>query len=124
VLFNPVLDFPDLLKHLPADRVAQFSDLGDRAVEISPIHHVRAGTAPTIIFHGTVDTTVPFEQATRFCDAMKKQGNYCEVVPFIGRPHGFFAYGKGDNANYWATLRKTDEILISLEYLKRKPTIK
>ena len=124
VLFNPALDFSDLRKRLPADRVGPIGDLGDRAMEISPIHHVNPGAPPTIIFHGTGDTTVPFEQAARFCEEMKKQGNRCEVVPFEGRPHAFFNYGRGDNTDYRETLRKTDEFLISLKYLKDEPKIR
>lgn len=118
VLFNPALDLPDLAERLPANELAQFIDWSKRAADISPIHHVRRHSPPTIIFHGTGDKTVPFEQATRFCEAMKKEGNRCEVVPFEGRPHGFFNYGNGDNSDYRATLGKTDEFLVSLKYMK------
>jgi hypothetical protein len=55
---------------------------------------------------------------------MKKLGNRCELEPFEGRKHGFFNYGKGDNPDYTATLRRADEFLISIGYLQGTPTIK
>ncbi len=93
-------------------------------METSPLHHVRRRGPPTIIFHGTADTTVPIKQAEDFCAAMKKHGNRCELMPYEGRTHGFFNYGRGDNADFKATLRATDEFLVSLGYLKREPAIK
>ena len=127
VLFNPALDM-SMLTHAPADVVARTGNWlkGDwvkRVAEISPILNVRKGTPPTIIFHGTGDEAVPFAQATHFCKVMKEQGNRCEVIPFEGRPHGFFNYRDGTNPDYRETLRKTDEFLISIGYLKGEPTI-
>ncbi len=123
VLFNPVLDMPEIveLKSVPED---QSRDWSKKAIEISPIHHIKKNVPPTIIFHGTADSTVPFGQVIRFCEAMKKERNRCEVVPFEGRPHAFFNYRKGDNPDYFATLRKADEFLISIGYLKGEPSIK
>ncbi len=114
-LFNPALD-------LSAPRLRE--RIGDRALEISPLHHVRKGAPPTIIFHGTADTTVPFKQAEEFCAAMKRHGNRCELKAYEGRAHGFFNYGRGDGQDYYATLRATDEFLCSLGYLKGAPTLK
>jgi acetyl esterase/lipase len=115
VLFNPALD----TTRIPADY-----GFGDRAEAASPLHHVRKGTPPAIIFHGTADTTVPINQAERFCAEMKKQGNRCELKSFAGRQHGFFNYGRGDGSDFWATLRAADEFLVSLGYLKAEPAIK
>lgn len=98
--------------------------IGERVLEISPLHHVRKGAPPTIIFHGTADTTVPFKQAEDFCAAMKKHGNRCELMPYEGRAHGFFNYGRGDGQDFHATLRATDEFLVSLGYLKGAPALK
>ena len=128
VLFNAVLDM-SMLNYAPPDVIARTGNWlkGDwvkKVADISPIRYVSRGAPPTIIFHGTGDEVVPFEQATRFCELMKKQGNRCEVVPFEGRPHGFFNYGSGNNPHYRETLRKTDEFLISIGYLKGEPTIK
>ena len=47
VLFNPVLDVPEIVHVLP-EKVIRV--LKDRATEISPIHNVSIGAPPTIIF--------------------------------------------------------------------------
>jgi acetyl esterase/lipase len=108
-LFNPALD-------LSAPRLREM--IGERALEISPLHQVRRGAPPTIIFHGTAVTTVPFKQAEEFCAAMKKHSARCELKSDEGRAHGFFNYGRGDGEDYFSTLRALDEFLISLGYLK------
>ncbi|NOT59313.1 MAG: alpha/beta hydrolase [Acidobacteria bacterium] len=114
-LFNPALDldFPSLEQML-----------GGKRQEISPQQHVTKGAPPAIIFHGTADTTVPFKQAEAFCATMKQHGNRCELMPFEGRGHGFFNYGRGDGKDFYATLRATDEFLVSLGYLKGAATLK
>jgi acetyl esterase len=114
VLFNPALN----TTQIPANY-----GFGDKAEAASPQHHVRAKMPPTIIFHGTADTTVPLAQAEQFCAAMKQQNNRCEVVPFVGRTHGFFNFGRGDGQDFKATVRAMDEFLISLNYLKGMATI-
>ena len=83
ILFNPVLDTTET--GLGIERVGK-----DRKTEVSPNHHIRPGIVPTLVFHGTADTTVPFENAERFERLMKEAGNDCELVAFAGRGHGFF----------------------------------
>ena len=115
VLFNPALDvslFPPEL------------GFGDQAVAASPLYHISPGSPPTIIFHGTADNVVPFDQAVHFCRVMKQIGNRCELVPFEGKQHGFFNYERGDGQDYILTIRAADEFLSSLDYLQGKPTIK
>jgi acetyl esterase len=121
VLFNPVLDVPEIVHGLPKKVI---KGLEGRETEISPIHHVSVGAPPTIIFHGTADDAVPFHQATRFCEAMKKYGNHCEVVPFEGLRHGFFNYYKGENPAFFSTMENTNKFLISIGYMKGQPIIK
>jgi acetyl esterase/lipase len=121
VLFNPVLDVPEILHILPKKIIKAFKG---RETEISPIHHVAVGAPPTIIFHGTADENVPFHQTTRFCEEMKKYGNQCKVVPFEGLGHGFFNYYKGGNPAFIATMENTVKFLISIGYLKENSEIK
>jgi acetyl esterase len=121
VLFNPVLDVPEILHILPKKIIKAFKG---RETEISPIHHIVVGAPPTIIFHGTADDNVPFHQTTRFCDEMKKYGNQCEVVPFEGLGHGFFNYYKGENPAFIATMENTVKFLVSIGYLKENSEIK
>lgn len=112
VLFNPALD----VTSLPADY-----DFGSLARAASPLHQVRGKLPPTIILHGTADKTVPFEQATKFCAAMKQQGNTCEVNAYEGRDHGFFNFGRGNGEDFNSTVRAMDDFLVALGYLKGAP---
>jgi len=121
VLFNAVLNVPEIISKHPK-KVRKI--LNERATEISPIHHVSKGAPPTIIFHGTADSNVPFHQATLFCEAMKEYGNYCEVVPYEGRGHGFFNYDKGTNPDFLSTMENSVKFLTSIGYIKVDSTIR
>jgi len=97
VLFNPVIDTTE--KGYGAEK------LGTRQLDASPVHHVRPGLPPTIIFHGTADTTVPFENVKRFQAEMRKAGNECELVPYENESHGFFNYARNFEAYLDSTSR-------------------
>jgi acetyl esterase/lipase len=113
VLFNPVIDTTE--KGYGANR------LRGRTTEISPCHHVKQGVPPTIIFHGTADKTVPFENVQRFETVMKEAGNRCELVAFEGKGHGFFNYNRDpDNASFNRTMSATDRFLTDLGWLAPK----
>lgn len=83
ILFNPVLD--TTAKGYGLSKVGE-----DRKLEISPCHQIRQDLPPTLIFHGTADTTVPFENAERFARLMKEAGNVCQLEAYEGATHGFF----------------------------------
>lgn len=88
---------------------------GERWQELSPVHHVRPGLPPTVIFHGTGDTVTPFAGAQAFHDAMLKAGNRCELEVNEGGAHGYLMR---DKALYEDTMRKTDAFLKSLGLLR------
>ncbi|NQU23919.1 MAG: alpha/beta hydrolase fold domain-containing protein [Candidatus Nealsonbacteria bacterium] len=108
MLFNPVIDTTS--KGYGAAKVK------GRETEISPAHHVRKGIPPTIIFHGTADTTVPYENVERFDKLMREAGNTCRLVPFDGKGHGFFNHGR-DADSFDKTIRAADEFLTELGIL-------
>jgi acetyl esterase/lipase len=91
--------------------------IGARWREISPLHRVRPGVPPTIIFHGTGDTVTPFAGAQAFRDAMLQAGNRCELVAADGAAHGYLMR---DRQLYEQALRQTEAFLASLEFLERK----
>jgi acetyl esterase/lipase len=117
VLFNPgtvMAPFPGLdLKGFGAGLDKE--KFGCEPTEISPLHHVKKGTPPTIIFHGKADSTVPYSTVEKFAEVMKAAGNRCELVGYEGQPHGFF-----NKAKYAETLAATDDFLVSLGYLPAK----
>ena len=114
VLYNPgtvMAPFPGLdLKGFGAG--LDKSKFGCEPTEISPIHHVKKGTPPTIIFHGTADTTVPYATVEKFTEIMKAAGNRCELVGYPGEKHSFF-----NKSKYAETLAAADAFLVSLGYL-------
>jgi len=117
VLFNPatvLAPFPGL--DLKGFGVGLSKErFGCEPEEISPLHHVKKGTPPTVIFHGKSDTTVPYSTVEKFAEVMKAAGNRCELVGYEGQPHGFF-----NKAKYAETLAAADEFLVSLGYLPAK----
>jgi acetyl esterase len=113
VLFNPAVDLIELSKKRRSD------ERFNRVKGISPLQHITKDVPPCIIFHGTEDRTVPFESVERFSTAMKEAGNMCRLVPFEGKGHGFFNYGRDeDNSSFNKTIGETDKFLTSLGYLK------
>ncbi len=111
VLFNPVINtMPEGFG---------YQRLGDKAESISPAHHVVPGLPPTLIFHGTADTTVPYGNITDFLSKMEAVGNTCYVVPFEGQKHGFFNYGRNENKFYDLTMERMESFLWELKYIKR-----
>jgi len=125
VLFNPATVLGPLEGESPEPRrLEQFRErAGADPVKVSPYHHIKKGTPPAIIFHGRADTTVPYRTSEAFCQKMKSLGNRCELVGYDGAQHGFFNFGRGGNKAYYDTLRRADEFLASLGYLKGPPTI-
>ena len=116
ILFNPVLD---VLDEKWQDRMA-----GQNPKPISPVHNVEGEHPPTLIFHGSGDTTVPIEQAQRFCAAMTNTGNACRLMSFDGMEHGFFNQGRHGNRPYVATVQAADQFLIDLGILEGAPAIR
>lgn len=115
VLFNPVID----TTASGWQRGAQL--LGEQAEQLSPTHHVVRGAPPCLVFHGTEDTTVPFENAERLQRLMDEAGNTCELVGFEGQGHGFFNCGRDDGTSYEKTLRATDAFLVRRGFLPELP---
>jgi len=59
-----------------------------RLHEISPITAVHKGMAPFLIFHGTQDNQVAYEESPAMCEAIKKAGSKCDLIPIEGGGHG------------------------------------
>ncbi len=115
VLFNPVYDNgPDGYG---------YSRVKDRYQEISPMHNLRPGTPPTIVFLGTKDSLIPVATAEAYKAKMEKVGSRSELMLYEGQPHGFFNAGRGDGKYFTQTVQAMDEFLESLGYLEGKPTI-
>lgn len=121
VLFNPVLGFypTDGVSFLRDKRLEELSRrFGAFAGLLSPVHYVRPGQPPTIIFHGRADGSVSFAGAELFARRMQAAGNRCELVGYDGQGHGFFNKHRGGAKYFRLTLAATHEFLASLGYVE------
>ena len=84
VLYYPVID--------TSARGYGQKKIGDAWRQISPVHHVRQGLPPTIVFHGTADTVTPYEGAVQFAQKMSKAGNDCQLVSHDNGKHGYLIF--------------------------------
>lgn len=57
---------------------------------VSPMTYVRAGVPPLLRIHGDADPTVPYDQAVREVEALKRVGVPAELVTVPGGGHGNF----------------------------------
>lgn len=113
VLFNPVID------NGPGGY--GFERIGEEYLSFSPLHNIRKGTPPTIIFLGTMDKLIPVETVQYYKMVMEKVKSRCELFLYEGQDHGF--YNVKNEVYFLDTVRKTDEFLNSLGYLSGSPTI-
>lgn len=114
ILFNPVLDTTK--KGYGANNFKP-----EQVTDLSLTHKVKPGIVPTLIMHGTGDTTVPFENAERFTRLMKKAGNECILEAYDGAGHGFFNGSffrkKNNDENFNKTMAQSVHFLIKYGYL-------
>lgn len=61
------------------------------AKRVSPLTYVRPGVAPVLTVHGDGDPLVPYSQAVRFHDALKKANVPNQLITVAGGKHGDFA---------------------------------
>jgi acetyl esterase len=108
VLFNPVID------NGPGGY--GYERIGEQYKSFSPIHNIKKGAPPTIIFLGTKDDLVPVQTAEYYKVVMEKVGSRCDLKLYKDQTHGFFNYAKLEN--YKQTIMETDMFLQSLGLLK------
>ena len=120
VLFNPALVLA------PVDSLAlsakkQIDSLeariGDKPESASPYHHISKDLAPTIIFHGRADTTVPFATVELFSTKAKSLGTDCRLMGYDGEGHGFF---NRDRPKYLETSEAMVQFLRDLRFVESK----
>ena len=113
VLYNPVID------NGPGGY--GYNKIGEAYKNFSPLHNIREGMPPAIIFLGTNDQIIPVETAKYFQKAMEKVKSQCVLKLYEGQGHGFFNYKNLEN--YKKTVFETDAFLQSIGYLKESPVV-
>lgn len=114
VLFNPVID------NGPGGY--GYERIGKKYKEFSPLHNIKKGAPPTIIFLGTNDKLIPLVTAAYYKKVMDKVESRCDLKLYKGEGHGFFNYK--NFKSYKTTVSETDKFLISLGYIKEEPIVK
>jgi acetyl esterase/lipase len=113
VLFNPVID------NGPGGY--GYERIGAAYKSFSPLHNIKKGAPPTIMFLGTSDALIPVETAKYYQKVMEKINSRCDLFLYEGQPHGFFNYKNFDY--YKATVEETDRFLNSIGYLNTEPAV-
>lgn len=114
VLYNPVLD------NGPGGY--GFDRIRASYKEFSPLHNIREGAPPTILFLGTEDRLIPVETAKYYQTVMEKVNSRCDLHLFEGQGHGFFNY---KNFEYYKkTVEETDKFLQSIGFINAEPKLR
>ncbi|QDH81657.1 alpha/beta hydrolase [Echinicola soli] len=109
VLFNPVID------NGPGGY--GYERIGEEYLCFSPLHNLRKGAPPTIMFLGTEDHLIPVETAQYYKKVMERIGSRCDLYLYEGQPHGFFNFKYREY--YDKTITKAAEFLVSLGYITK-----
>jgi acetyl esterase/lipase len=91
--------------------------IGDRWRELSPVHNVRSGLPPTLIFHGTADAVTPYAGAEKFHELSKAAENYSRLITHPGGRHGYLIF---DRDAYRQALGQMKEFLVEQRFLPAK----
>ncbi len=113
VLFNPVID------NGPGGY--GYERIGAEYKSFSPLHNLKKGAPPTLLFLGTNDDLIPVETAKYYKTVMEKVGSRCELRLYEDEGHGFFNYRIFEN--YKKTISEADIFLQSLGYLQKEPVV-
>jgi acetyl esterase len=114
ILFSPILDFSKKgvgRAKFPHKKMARQADL---------MKHLRRRLPPILIFHGTADRVVPYENTQRFRRKMWWRGNTCKVRPFETQGHGFFNFNVNPRL-YELTISEADAFLVERKFLDPVP---
>jgi acetyl esterase len=117
LLFNPVID------NGPGGFGFEACGGESRYREISPIHNIRKGAPPTIVFLGDNDRLIPTATAVHYKKLMAEAGSRCDIHLYKGQEHGFFNFGRKEG-KFLQTLYQADLFLSDLGFLKGMPSIK
>lgn len=117
ILLNPVTD----TKAGGYGGPKRFSNSEARALACSVTDQMPKKMPPTIVFHATADTTVPYANSVAFRDKMVANGNPCELVTFQGLGHGYNSskFGEAGKAADEKTVKDITRFLTELKLMAK-----
>ena len=125
VLYNPAVALARFegMKADPEREAAMPNRAGTDPVRLSPIHHLKKSTPPSLVLIGTADGLYP--QCQLFAVECERLGVRCDMDVWDDKPHGFFnATGTREkNEAFRKTTETVDRFLASLGYLQDEPTV-
>ena len=118
VLLNPVTDTKDS----GYGGTKRSGGSAARALACSVPDQMPAKMPPTIVFHATADTTVPYANSVAFRDKLVGNGNRCELVTFEGLGHSYYSskFGAEGKAAEKKTREDATAFLASLGLIETK----
>jgi acetyl esterase len=136
ILYNPIVDMTEngwikyiiggaaLEKNPSSESLKPAPEKLELARKLSPVFNVRSGQPPTLLMHGLDDVIVTPQQARRFADAMKRQGNRCDLILLEKTGHAFVVpKWKAPEQVVVNAVRAADVFLASLGHLHGEPTL-
>lgn len=112
VLFNPALMLvpaDDVAVTWPRDDVRKRTGVDPKIID--PYQWLDRDLPPTIIFHGTADSTVSIDSVRAFDRKAERLGRRCTLVEYPGQGHGFFNASRDDGKWFRATTKRMVEFL-------------
>lgn len=109
VLFSPIVN---VLRDGVQER---FGDKGT-AKRVSPLHQVRKGLPPMLLFHGGEDRVQAVGDVESFAKKVARKKNLCELNVFRGERSAFFNFNVNAGL-YEATLNTADDFLVRVGLL-------
>lgn len=106
VLFNPVID--------NGPNGYGYKRIGDKYKEFSPLHNIKKGAPPTIIFLGSKDHHVPVATAEHYKNEMERVKSRCDLRIYEGEKHGFWNYRNIEN--YEKTILEAYKFIQSIRF--------
>lgn len=92
----------------------------NKVIAASPVSYARAALPPILIVHGTNDDVVPFDQARRFHEALRKVGATAYLVRVEGGGHGVVTIAADPINRFFRKYLLGEDVRVSDEVIPAK----
>ncbi len=110
ILLNPITDLS----------TPWGKSLGEKALALSPLHHISAKTPPTLLIHGDSDRCVNIEHSRAFCKRMSELNRPSRLIELEGVDHAFGVFQYGPDWCVRRTIFEIDNYLVKFGWLPSK----